>query len=124
MKMDATNHHILNNVQIALKEKSEKVKAILQAAMKADLDRMQQFQQPVASLLAGVEKVDTDAEAQFFNQSSSKALNKFPKPTPIYYRNHHVGVCKGVWLSITAFNICIHKLTLIRYRFNFWNFVD
>lgn len=96
VKIDATNHHILNNVQIALKEKSERVKALLQVAMKAELDRMQQLQQPVASLLAGVEKVDTDAEAQFFNQSSNKALNKFPKPTPIYYQNHHVGVCKDL----------------------------
>lgn len=91
-----------------MKEKSERVKALLQIAMKADLERIQQLQQPIASLLNGVEKVDTDAEAQFFNQSSNKALNKFPKPTPIYYQNHHVGVCKGV-----AKQSCDHHIQVL-----------
>ncbi|KAG2214312.1 hypothetical protein INT47_000868 [Mucor saturninus] len=96
IKIDATNHHILNNVQLALKEKAEKIKKLLELALNADLEYIQQSQQPIASLLDSVQQYDTDMESKKFNHSSSRAFTKYPKPPPIYYENHHVGVCKDL----------------------------
>lgn len=96
IKIDVTNHHILNNVQLALKEKAEKVKNLLQLALKADLEQFQQTQQPIVTLLENIQRVDTDAESRHFNQASTNAIRNFPKPTPIYYQNHHVGICKDL----------------------------
>lgn len=95
IKIDATNLHILHNVQASLKEKSDKVKDMLQAALKADLHQLEQGQYPVNSLLANVEKINNEYEAKKFNASSTAVVKKYPKPEPIYYENHHVGVCKG-----------------------------
>jgi len=95
IKIDATNLHILHNVQASLKEKSDKVKDMLQAALKADLHQLEQGQHPVNSLLANVEKINNEYEAKKFNASSTAVVKKYPKPEPIYYENHHVGVCKG-----------------------------
>lgn len=85
----------MNNVQLALKEKAEKIKKLLELALNADLEYLQQSQKPVTSLLDSVQQYDTDAESKKFNYCSTKAFTKFPKATPIYYENHHVGVCKG-----------------------------
>lgn len=67
----------------------------MQLALNADLEYLQQTQQPITSLLDSVQQYDTDNESKKFIYSSSKAFTKFPKATPIYYENHHVGVCKG-----------------------------
>lgn len=95
IKIDATNLHILHNVQASLKEKSDKVKDMLQAALKADLHQLEQGQHPVNDLLANVDKINNEHEAKKFNASSTAVVKKYPKPEPIYYENHHVGVCKG-----------------------------
>ncbi|KAL7315514.1 hypothetical protein PS15m_004726 [Mucor circinelloides] len=96
IKIDATNLHILHNVQASLKEKSDKVKEMLQAALKADLHQLEQGQHPVNSLLANVDKINNEHEAKKFNASSTAVVKKYPKPEPIYYENHHVGVCKDL----------------------------
>ncbi|KAI7897336.1 uncharacterized protein EV154DRAFT_410146, partial [Mucor mucedo] len=67
-----------------------------EAALNADLEYIQQSQQPIASLLDSVQQYDTDMESKKFNHSSSRAFTKYPKPPPIYYENHHVGVCKDL----------------------------
>ncbi|KAK4522025.1 uncharacterized protein ATC70_004564 [Mucor velutinosus] len=96
IKIDATNLHILHNVQASLKEKSDKVKNMLQAALKADLRQLEQGQHPVNNLLASVDKINNEHEAKKFNASSTAVVKKYPKPEPIYYENHHVGVCKDL----------------------------
>ncbi|KAI8327222.1 hypothetical protein EDC96DRAFT_532360 [Choanephora cucurbitarum] len=96
IKIDATNHHILNNVQTALKERSEKVKQMLQAALDADLIQSQERQAPISHLITTVQQIDIEKETQLFNNHSSSALKNFTKPTPIYYYNHHVGICKDL----------------------------
>lgn len=85
----------MNNVQLALKEKAERIKKLLELALNADLEYIQQSQRPIASLLDSVQQYDTDIESKKFNYSSSKAFTKYPKAPPVYYENHHVGVCKG-----------------------------
>ncbi|KAL9538766.1 hypothetical protein MBANPS3_010691 [Mucor bainieri] len=96
IKIDATNLHILHNVQASLKEKSDKVQAMLQAVLKADLHQLEQGQHPVTHLLANVDKINNQYEAKKFNASSTAVVKKYPKPEPIYYENHHVGVCKDL----------------------------
>jgi hypothetical protein len=71
------------------------VKNLLQLALKADLEHYQQTQQPIVTLLEHMQQVDTEAQSRHFNHASTHAIRNFPKPTPIYYQNHHVGVCKG-----------------------------
>lgn len=44
IKMDATNQHILRQVQNSLKEKSSRVKDILKTALEADIEQLQQTQ--------------------------------------------------------------------------------
>ncbi|KAI8375225.1 hypothetical protein BD560DRAFT_393091 [Blakeslea trispora] len=96
IKIDATNHHILNNVQTALKERSEKVKQMLQVALDADLMQSQERQAPISHLMSTVQHIDIDRETKLFNNHSTSALKNFKKPVPIYYYNHHVGLCKDL----------------------------
>lgn len=42
--MDATNQHIMKQVQNVLKEKSNKIKDILTIALKADIEQLQKAQ--------------------------------------------------------------------------------
>lgn len=93
--VDATNLHILNNVQTSLKEKADKVKQMLQIALEAELQQSHQVQQPVHPLLDSVQRIDNEYEAKKFNKRSIFVLRDFKKPEPIYYQNHHVGICKG-----------------------------
>jgi hypothetical protein len=83
-------------VQLSLKEKSQKVKNTLQLALKSDLEHLLQIQQPIVSLLETVQQADVETDSKNFIHASTNAIMKFPKPTPIYYQNHHVGVCKGI----------------------------
>lgn len=68
---------------------------MLQVALQADIHQLQSRQEPSRRLLASIDKLDTESQAKIFNSSSTNALNRFPKPPPIYYTNYHVGVCKG-----------------------------
>lgn len=121
IKIDATNLHILNNVQASLKEKSDKVKEMLQSALKADLHQLEQRQVPVKSLLTNIDGINNELESKRFNTSSTAVVRNYPKPEPIYYQNHHVGVCKG---TISCLNLQYNALTHILHRFNIWNFFD
>lgn len=85
----------MNTVQKSFKERSEKVKSLLQYALKTELQYVQQSQQPITSLLNSLEQYNIETESKIFNSSSSKSLSNFPKVNPVYYENHHVGVCKG-----------------------------
>ncbi|KAI8991761.1 hypothetical protein BDF20DRAFT_984371 [Mycotypha africana] len=97
LKLDATNYHILLNVQSGLKERSERVKIMLQNVIKADTKQLQKRQQSILTFLENsVYRVDVDKESQSFNKRSIDVLSKLPKPPTIYYRNHHVGICKDL----------------------------
>lgn len=37
----------------------------------------------------------TDTQSESEHYASLSLLQKYPKPTPVYYRNYHVGECKG-----------------------------
>jgi hypothetical protein len=94
-KVDATNLYILKTVQTSLKDKSDKVKNMLQLVLTSELQQSQQLQQHVHPLLDSIQRIDNEYEAKQYNKQSNAALEKFTKPSPIYYENHHVGVCKG-----------------------------
>ncbi|KAI8646100.1 hypothetical protein BD408DRAFT_380956 [Parasitella parasitica] len=96
IKIDATNLHILNNVQASLKEKADRVKEMLQSALKADLYLHEQSQYPVNALLADVNCINNEFESEKFNATSTAVVRKYPKPEPVYYQNHHVGICKDM----------------------------
>jgi hypothetical protein len=93
--VDATNLHILKSVQASLKEKSDKVKEMLQIALESELQQSPQLQQPIHSLLDSIQRIDNEYEAEKFNERSTLVLKGFNKPKPIYYQNYHVGICKG-----------------------------
>jgi hypothetical protein len=38
---------------------------------------------------------NTDAQLETDKYASMSILQKYPKPEPVYYKNHHVGECKG-----------------------------
>ncbi|KAG1149509.1 hypothetical protein G6F37_003101 [Rhizopus arrhizus] len=94
IKMDATNQHIMKQVQNVLKEKSNKIKDILTIALKADIEQLQKAQKPLSSMLEIIE--NTDAQLETDKYASMSILQKYPKPEPVYYKNHHVGECKDL----------------------------
>lgn len=85
----------MNSVQASFKERSEKVKKLLQTALKTEIEFTQQSQQSMASLLTSLKQYNIDTESKIFVSSSTKKFKNFLKAEPIYYENHHVGVCKG-----------------------------
>ncbi|KAG1236690.1 hypothetical protein G6F67_001812 [Rhizopus microsporus] len=97
IKMDATNQHILRQVQNSLKEKSSRVKDILKTALEADIEQLQQTQKPLKSMLDLVAATDTQSESEHY--ASLSLLQKYPKPTPVYYRNYHVDLIFGTTLT-------------------------
>ncbi|CEG71157.1 hypothetical protein RMATCC62417_06940 [Rhizopus microsporus] len=99
IKMDATNQHILRQVQNSLKEKSSRVKDILKTALEADIEQLQQTQKPLKSMLDLVATTDTQSESEHY--ASLSLLQKYPKPTPVYYKNYHVGECKDLIFGTT-----------------------
>ncbi len=69
---------------------------MLQSVIISDMNQINQKRQPFRSLLTVINSIDNELEAKRFNDFSSNALNNFLKPTPIYYENHQVGLCKGI----------------------------
>ncbi|KAG1239557.1 hypothetical protein G6F68_018519 [Rhizopus microsporus] len=39
---------------------------------------------------------NTDAQLETDKYASMSILQKYPKPEPVYYKNHHVGECKDL----------------------------
>ncbi|CAO3694008.1 unnamed protein product [Rhizopus stolonifer] len=94
IKMDATNQHIMKQVQKALKEKSKRIKVLLETALKEDIDQLRKVQKPLSLMVETIENTDIELESNKY--ANMARLQNFPKLQPVYYMNYHVGECKDL----------------------------
>ncbi|KAI9280629.1 hypothetical protein BY458DRAFT_499893 [Sporodiniella umbellata] len=99
IKMDATNQHIIKQVQNALKEKSKRIKNLLDIALQEDAEQLQKTQKPLIMMTEHVQNTDTETESNSY--ADRLKLLSFPKLKPVYYVNYHVGECKDLIFGTT-----------------------